>query len=209
VAQLYACPFCRQMFAEGEVQTCPECDVKVQPLAELPPSHDAQVLEPEQQVPPEDEVLSWTYAGRGRGPLALLAVAGIAVFFAPWLHEAAPEIRTWSGYQFAQALGWLWAGGIGWLVMLGLVVSRRTIRQMRGARVAVGFLAATVLVTVAVRVMTTPKPHPYIPVRVAWGWGLYAAGGLAALAIAMAFRFGGAIDDLPTRQGRRGDEVIH
>jgi hypothetical protein len=128
----------------------------------------------------------------------------------PWMHETSPEIRSLSGFEFArQLLPWIWGGGIGWFVMLPLVLSRRTIRQMRGARVAVGFLAGTVLTTVAARLVLVPRAHPLVPLRYSWGTGLYVAGCLALLALAFAVRFGGAIDDLPTGKTRRGDETLH
>lgn len=197
------------MFAKGEVEVCPECDLKVRPLEELPLSLEGQSLEPEAPTPPEDEVKPWHYPGRDRGNLILLSCAGIAVFFAPWLHESAPEIRTWTGFQFATQLAWIWAGGLAWFIMLPLVATRRTIRQMRGARVAVAFLAATVLLTVAVRIAVTPKPHPLIPIRYAWGWGMYAAGLLSLAAIVSGIRFGGPKDDMPSKQRRRRDETLH
>jgi hypothetical protein len=210
MSDLYACPFCRQLFTKGEVKVCPECDLEVKPLAELPPSHEAQLLDPaDGGLPPEDEVKDWFYSGRGRGALTMVALVGIAVFFAPWLHESAPEIRTWSGFEFARQLAWIWAGGLGWFIMLPLVVSRRTIRQMRGARVAVAFLAAMVLLTVAVRIAITPTPHPLIPVRYRWGWGMYAAGFLSLLALALAARFGGSLEDMETSQHRPRDETVH
>jgi len=207
--QLYACPFCRQLFTEGEVTSCPDCDVEVRPLAELPPSHDAALLDPPEAVPPEHELLPWTFAGRGRGLLLLLAGAGIGVFFAPWLHEHSPEIQVWSGLEFARHLGWLWAAGVSWLVMIALVASRRTINQMRGARVAVGFLAAADLLTVVMRLAMTPRQDPYLPLRFEYGWGIYASGIVALIALAVAFRFGGSLEDMPTQQPRRGDETLH
>jgi hypothetical protein len=209
VDEIFACPFCRQLFTRGEVRVCPECDLKVKPLAELPPSHEAELIDPNDTTPPEDEVKSWLYSGRGRGGLTLVAAVGVAVFFAPWLHESAPEIRTWSGFEFSRQLGWIWAGGLGWFTMLPLVVSRRTIRQMRGARVAVAFLAAMVLLTVATRMAIAPTPHPLIPLRYHWGWGMYAAGFLSVLAIAMATRFGGSTTDMETKQQRPRDETLH
>lgn len=209
VADIFACPFCRELFTRGEVEVCPQCDLRVKPLAELPASHDAQLLDPEEPTPPEDELKSWFYSGRGRGSLTILSVVGIAVFFAPWLHESSPEIRTFTGFEFARELAWIWAGGLGWFTMLPLVLSRRTIRQMRGARVAVGFLAAMVLLTVAVRIGITPTPHPLIPIRYRWGWGMYAAGFLAVAALAGAFRFGGSTQDMPTAQPRPRDETLH
>jgi len=210
MGQLFACPFCRQLFAKGEATVCPDCDIEVRPLDELPPSDEAKALDHHEPAPaPEDETLSWLYTRRGRGALTLLAATGIGLFFAPWLHEQAPEIRTWSGFEFARRLVWLWGAGIGWSIMLPLVASRRSIRQMRGARVAVGFLAAVVLTTVTARLVFVPRPHPLIVHRYAWGWGMYATGMLALAALVLAFRFGGTIEDLPTRQGRRGDETLH
>lgn len=210
MAELWACPFCREMFSEGEASICPHCEIALRPLAELPPSHDAQLLdEPVDPVPPEDEPLPITFMGRGRGMLAVLAAFGIALFFAPWVHESAPEIRVWSGFEFAKNLPYIWAGGVSWFVMLPLVLSRRTIRQMRGARVAVGFLAGMVITTVLARLLVTPRSHPLVPVRYAWGWGLYSAGFVAVLALLLAWRFGGKLDDMPTQRVRRGDETLH
>ena len=125
------------------------------------------------------------------------------------MHESAPEIRTLSGFEFSKLLGWIWAGGLGWFVMIPLLVTRRTIRQMRGARVAVGFLASMVLLTVVTRLALTPTAHPLIPVRVSWGWGMYAAGCLACMALVLTWKFGGDITDMPTQQPRRGDETLH
>jgi hypothetical protein len=139
----------------------------------------------------------------------LLAIVGMALFFAPWLHERAPEIRTWSGFEFAKNLPWIWGGGVSWFVMLPLVVSRRTIRQMRGARVAVGFLAAMVLTTVAARLLIEPSSHPLVPLRYSWGWGMYGAGFVALLALGLSLGFGGPVDDMPTQQERRGHETLH
>ncbi len=209
MTEIFACPFCRQLFSRGEVSVCPECDLRVRPLAELPPSHEAQLLEPEDATPPEDEIKSWMYTGRGRGGLTMVAAFGIGVFFAPWLHESAPEIRVWTGFEFARQLAWLWAAGLGWATMLPLVLSRRSVRQMRGARVAVAFLAAMVLLTVAVRLAVSPTPHPLIPIRYSWGWGMYAAGLLSLLALGMAFRFGGSLSEMETSKPRPRDEALH
>ena len=209
VDELYACPFCRQLFAPGEVELCPDCDIKVTRLAELPPSLEAQLLEPEDQTPPEDERHELAYVGRGRGALIMVALFGIGAFFAPWMHETAPDIRTLSGFEFARELPWLWAAGIAWMVMLPLIVSRRTIRQMRGARVAVGFLAAMVLMTVLVRLLAPHTPLRFIPHHYSWVWGMYMSGFLGAIALALAVRFGGSLAEMKTRERRRGYETLH
>lgn len=210
VEQVYACPFCRQLFTRGEVKTCPECDITVKPLDELPASHEAQLLEEHvEPLPPEDEPLPLTYLGRGRGMLLMVALCGMAVFFAPWYHETTPDILSWSGFEFARRLPWIWAGGVAWFVMVPLVASRRTIRQMRGARVAVGFLAAMVGTTVLARLTVPVADYKLVVLRYSWGWGMYVAGFLSVLALVLAWRFGGTLADMPTKKQRRGDETLH
>ncbi len=210
VEELYACPFCRELYARGEASECRDCGVALKPLHELPPSLEAESLEPAPAIAPEEELLSWTYGGRGRGPLALLSLIGVSVFlFAPWLDESAPEIRVLSGFQFARALPWLWAGGVAWFIMFALVLSRRTIVQMRGARLAVGLMALMVLSTVLLRLSLPIPVQRYVPRRFHWGWGMYAAGFLSLTAMFYAWKFGGPLDDMPTGEKREGGETLH
>ena len=206
---LTACPFCREMFEAKEARTCPACGLQLEALSKLPPSYDALLDEPDEPLPPHMEPLPWTYAGRGRGPLLALAVLGLAAFFAPWVHETAPELRDLSGFGLARRLGWTWAPAVAFFVMIPLVLTRRSIHKMRGARVAVAFLAAVALTTVAMRLLFTPASSLLRPVRFTWGYGLYATGAIALLALIAAAFFGGKVDDLPTGQQRRGDEVLH
>jgi hypothetical protein len=199
-ADLLACPFCRQLFPSGEAAVCPECGIALKPLAKLPPSHDALAEDPPEAVPPHLETLPWTFLGRGRGLLAALGLLGLIAFFGPWVEETAPEIHAYSGFDLGLRLRWIWAAGIAYLVMVPLVLSRRSVQAMRGARVAVSFLAGIVIVTVLVRLLFVPSGSALRPVRYEWGWGLHACGALAFLALAAALRFGGALDrfdDLP------------
>ncbi len=208
-AGLTACPFCRQMFDAGEAQSCPDCGLALKELAKLPPSHDAAVEYPEERTPPHMETLPWTYLGRNRGLLVVLGVLGLLAFFAPWINERAPEIATLSGYDLATLRGYFWAPVVADLAMILLVLTRRSIHEMRSARVAVAFLAGIVLTTVLVRLGVTPRSTPFRPVRIEWAWGLYATGILALHALWAALKFGGRLDDLPTMQPRRGDETLH
>ena len=209
MAPLLACPFCRQLFAQGEGTRCPECGVDLVAATELPPSLEAQALEIAAPVPVEHELLPWTFLGRGRGLLLGLAAAGLALLFAPWLHEHSPEIRVLSGLEFARKLGWLWAAPVAWFIMFALVASRRTIYHMRGSRLAVILLAVMVLMTVLWRIVLLPAPERFVTRRYEWGWGLYGSGLLALAAIAVAIRFGGSLVDMPTAEKRRGDETMH
>lgn len=208
-AGLTACPFCRQLFDASELTSCPDCGLALKELAKLPPSYDAALEYPEDPIPPHMETLPWAYLGRNRGLLLLLAVAGFGAFFAPWIHETAPEIQTLSGYGLARLRSYFWAPAVAYFVMIPLVVTRRSIYKMRGARVAVGFLAGIVLTTVAVRLGFRPQSITVRQAHFDWAWGLYATGLIALAALAAAIGFGGRLDDLPTAQPRRGDETLH
>lgn len=206
---LVACPFCREMFEAGEARTCPACGLALQALSKLPPSYEALQEEPEEPAPPHMEPLPWTYLGRGRGLLLALAALGFAAFFAPWVDQTAPELERLSGFDLARRLGFLWAPAVAFFVMFPLVLTRRSIYKMRGARVAVAFLAAMVVTAVATRFVFPPASSALRPVRFTWAWGLWATGVIALGALLAAIRFGGRLDDLPTRKARRGDEVLH
>src|SRR5262245_13667712 len=84
---LVACPFCREMFEQGEARACPVCGIRLTALARLPAMQDASDDAWEEPVPPHMEQLPWWYAGRGRALLLGLAIAGLAMFFAPWVVE--------------------------------------------------------------------------------------------------------------------------
>ncbi|WP_235879841.1 hypothetical protein [Polyangium aurulentum] len=203
---LVACPFCREMFEAGEARTCPECGLALQDVTKLPPSRD----EDDEPVPPHMETLPWAYLGRWRGVLVALAVLGLVAFFLPWMRETAPEIREMSGFAFARRLSWMWAPGVAWFVMLPLVLTRRSIHAMRGARFAVGLLALIVIMTVALRVARVPESSRIRPVRFEWAYGLHATFVLGLAALVAAVRFGGRVDDVPTQKHRRrGDETLH
>ncbi|EYF02360.1 hypothetical protein [Chondromyces apiculatus] len=190
---LEACPFCRQLFKPGEVSTCPECDLPLADLSRLPPSHDAQHLDPDLPEPPHHQTLPWTYPGRGRALLLILALLGLIAFFVPWVHETAPELRDLSGFDLARRLFWMWAPPIAFFVMIPLVLTRRSIHRMRGARLAIALLATTALLTVVLRVGFTPPTTTLRPVRFTWGAGLYATAALAIATLAASVRFGGRL----------------
>ncbi|MDI3283195.1 hypothetical protein [Polyangium sp. 15x6] len=204
---LVACPFCREMFEPSEARVCPECGLALEDIRKLPPSREA--LEDEEPVPPEMETVPFTYVGRGRGPLVMIAVLGLVAFFLPWMRETAPELRVFTGFEFAERLQWMWAPFVSWVVMLPLVLSRRSIHAMRGARLAVGFLAAIVIMTVIMRVAVVPESTRNLPRRFAWAYGLHVTFVLGLLALGVATRFGGRVDDLRSKEARKGDEMLH
>lgn len=206
---LLACPFCREMFEPKETKTCPSCGLGLKKLEDLPP---APVVGGEllPEVSADEETLPWTFWGRNRGPLLLTAVAGMASFFLPWMVELAPERRVMSGPEIASHLGWVWAPLVAWMVMIPLVLSRRSVFRMRGARVAVAFLAGMALVTSLVRVLFKPAVNKLDPHILEAGLGLYANAAISLVAIGLALGFGGRLDVLATKRDvRPRDETLH
>ena len=188
---LVACPFCRELFETNEAKHCPVCGIELSALAKLPLSHDAAA---EEAVPtlPEQEILPFTFWGRGRGPLALIALLGFICFFLPWINESVPSIESFSGFRLSRKLGWSWAPLVAWMVLLPLVLSRRSIFKMQGARAAAFlmslFPAATVL-------MLYFKPRPnwvYFTVRYEYQPAFWATLVLSVLAIGFSLRLGGS-----------------
>jgi hypothetical protein len=162
VMGLVACPFCREMFQRGEAKECPVCGMNLIAFEKLPPSretHDELGLPKD----PNYDPLPWTYLGRMRGALAVVGLVGLLLFFAPWVHQTLPTDYELSGFWLARRLGWLWGAGVGWLVLVPTVLSRRTIAQLRGARVAAAFLSATSFVSCSILLLRPPHSAHYKP----------------------------------------------
>jgi len=198
VSRLLACPFCRELFSQGETDgVCPECGVKLEPMEKLPPSPEAmaEAMELVGSVPPEDQRLPWSYWGRGRGALLLLALAGLGAFFAPWVDMTLPDEVSISGFDLARGrAGWLWGGAVAWFVSLPLVWTRRTVMQMRGVRVIVTLFAAMTLGETLMLVSRPPGGNSLVPVALSWGWGLYASAAISLAGMYFGARFGGRLD---------------
>src|SRR5437588_11299153 len=91
---LVACPFCREMFDEGEAKTCPLCGVALTAFDKLPPSHDAKELGEDDDIIPVEphyKLFPVTYMGRNKGAVAALGLVGFALFFLPWLQVTLPQ----------------------------------------------------------------------------------------------------------------------
>ena len=206
---LLACPFCREMFEEGEAKACPVCGMELTKFDKLPPSLDAIHDEGGVPLAPELELLPWAYLGRGKGPLVVLAAVGVVLFFLPWVQLTLPYIDAKSGFDLAhQRIGWLWASFVGWTVLIPTVLSRRTIAQLRGARVAAAFLSA--IPAVAVAILLLKPPHGgIVPVRYSWDWPIYGMLAVALTAIVFALRLGGRADDIKVSRGTSQGQHLH
>ena len=203
---LVACPFCREMFEEEEASTCPLCGVALTAFEKLPPSHDATY--DAIPVAPEHEPLPATYMGRGKGAIAALSVLGLALFFLPWVHMTLPDVVRYSGFDLARRLGWSWGSAVAWVVLVPTVVSRKSIAQLRGARVAAAFLAAVPAVTAAVLLLRPPHGG-LVPIRFTFDWALYGTMGVSIAAAAVALFLGGRADDIKVARGNSHGHLLH
>jgi hypothetical protein len=200
VARLNACPFCRALFAGAEARQCPDCGVKLVAMENLPPSLDAAAddFEAGELVLPEQRPLPWNYFRRMRGAILIIAVIGLLMFFAPWVELRMPDMDVRSGFDLARGrAGWLWGGAAGWLVILPLVWTRRTIQRMRGVRLVTLLLAAMTLVEVVMLLSIPPRPQHHVPLQIEWRWGLYASLITSLCGVAAALRLGGDLQNLP------------
>jgi hypothetical protein len=201
VSRLLACPFCRELFDANEAEQCPECDIPLAPLERLPLSLDAieqQAAEWEHN-PPEDQQRSWLDLSHGRGLLLGIALGSLICFWlAPWVDITSPTTATRSGYSLARGpIGWLWGGAVGWAVSVALVLSRRSLRQMRGIRPILSVFAAMTSSEIVLLVCLSPKGSAQLHYAYAWAWGLYASLALSIAGIMAALRFGGSRLDQP------------
>ncbi|HKO46718.1 MAG TPA: hypothetical protein VJV79_03295 [Polyangiaceae bacterium] len=169
-------------------------------MESLPASHDvaADEFEAGEIVLPEQRPLPWNYFGRNRGALLLIALLGLALFFAPWVELRMPEYSVRSGFDLARGrAGWLWGGAAGWLVTLPLVWTRRTIQRLRGVRLVTALFASMTLIEAGMLLSTPPQTQHHLPLEIVWRWGIYASLLTSLAGIAAALRLGGTLQDLP------------
>jgi hypothetical protein len=197
------------MFEEGEEKACPVCGMELTKFEKLPPSLDAMHEEGGVPTAPELEPLAWNDLRRGKGPLVVLGIAGVVLFFLPWVQLTLPYIDAKSGFDLAhQRIGWLWASFVGWTVLIPTVLSRRNIAQLRGARVAAAFLSAIPAVAVTI-LLSRPPRGGLIPVRYTWDWPIYAMLAVSLVAVAVAVRLGGRVDDMKVARGSSKGQHVH
>ena len=196
------------MFEEGERKICPHCDVPLTDFSKLPPSHDAAHEDLGIPVEPQHEPLDMKDMRRGKGVLLALGLTGLVLFFLPWVWMTLPETVTFSGFDLSRRLGWSWGAACAWVVLVPTVLSRQSIAQLRGARVAATFLAAFPAMTVVV-LMARPPHSGLVPVQFTWGWAMYATLFVSLVASVVSLRLGGRIDDLHVRRGTSAGQTLH
>lgn len=170
------------------------CGVRLEGLGALPPSYEVreQLAREWEQTAPEDRPLSWRNWGHGRGLLALCSVLGLSLFFGPWIELTRPNLESLSGFDLASTRGfWFGGGAAAWLVNLPLVVSRRTLNQMRGVRIVCTLLCALTACQALLLITLAPQSE-LIPVQYAWGWAFWGSSLVSVVAALLAANFGAA-----------------
>jgi hypothetical protein len=166
-------------------------------------SHEAELEEPVPALLPEDEPLAWNAFGRGRGALLALSLLGLCLFFSPWVEVIKPDNVVRSGYDLARGrAGWLWGGACGYLVLLPLTFTRRTVARLRGVRLVCVLLASLTLCEASMLMLLPPRGHALVPVAIEWRWGLYASALVSLLATVVGARLGGALPPLASEAGK-------
>lgn len=204
---LVACPFCREMFEKEEATQCPVCGMSLVAFEKLPPSYEA-ATEDGVPIQPLHEPLPATYLGRGKGALALIGLVGLALFFFPWIHVKVPDVQILSGFQLGKHLGWAYGGGVAWLVLIPIVLSRRTLAQMFGARVAAAFLCAIPGMQALV-LHTFPPRTLYYTLGFDFTWAYWATAVLSVIGVIFALRLGGKPEDVDVKRGTSAGQTVH
>jgi hypothetical protein len=159
--------------------------------------------------PPEYRPLPLLSMGRGRGLLMGVAVLGLVAFFVPWVHLTMPDTVDYSGFALSRRLGWTWGAAVAWFVLLPTAFTRRSIMQMRGARVAAGFLSAIPGITAAILWLRPPHGAHGVPLRFVFGAGLYASLLLSVAGVVLGILFGGRADDIRVDRGSSEGKLVH
>ena len=217
MARLLACPFCRELFLTDEgVEVCPDCDLPLRPLHSLAPSADEGDATPGLAW---DVRLPWWYWRKGRAALMALALTGIALFFMPWIELTKPESAMISGFSLAQySTPWLWGGPVAWFITIPLLVTRRTVRQLWGARLIAFVFATLALANVALLAIVPASSSALVPVEFEFTRLFWLSGITSLVAMAIALRLGGgirealaAVDSKSASEigAQRGDATLH
>ncbi len=127
-ARILFCPFCRECY-EGELK----CPVHELPLVEFV---DLPKMAHERKLPGFEEDLEPWDARFGRGWIALGVVFGLVGFFMPFASAVVDDQEAvWSGFDLAAGPArTMWTIPFVLALYAWLLVRRRNIRAMRGAR---------------------------------------------------------------------------
>jgi hypothetical protein len=201
-APLLFCPFCRECY-EGIAQ-CPDHDLTLVSWEALPRSEEPEEMGSDDAVSPVD-------LRYGRGEL----LAGVAVLMMSVLSPLFRVTEGEDGRSFSlleaatDRAPNLWTVPFVAALVLSIVLRRRTIGQMLGARLAMLILATGPFISLGYTLwkiydgaaQMSEVMHREVHVQLSWGVGLVLAGG--ALLVVGSLRLGTIPH--PVRKGRRAD----
>lgn len=144
----------------------------------------------------------------------MLCVLGLVAFCLPWVHTFTPDCRVFTGIDIARRTGLTWAAGVAWFTLLPVLMSRRTIRTMLGARLVVAMLGAVPAICTLVLLMNPPSSAEArgvtVHLRYTWDPAIYATLVLGLVTAAVgALRFGGRPDDIKVTKGSSASHTLH
>lgn len=189
VPALEACPFCKELFPEGEQTECPHCNIKLLPAGKALSTVDAGDGDEDEED--QEPQLPWGHWGHARGPLLVVSLLGLGFFFLPWVSVYTPDRAVYTGLEIAQRTQMGWAAAVAWFTLLPVVLSRRTVPRLRGARLAAALLTlvpAAVALLLLLNPPTTMQARGLsVRIRFDWGIGLYLTLALGLLSTPFAF----------------------
>jgi hypothetical protein len=206
--KLKKCPFCSEVFFPKDQRQCDFCAVD---LVEFDHTELREANDPgdDMSVLPEEETLPWFQTGRGQGLLPALSLAGIALFWSPWIHVSQPDVYSLSGAEVARRIVWVWAVPVAWGILIPTVLSRRTIAELWGARLAAAMLAAMPSLTATILISFPPRVS-VLHIEFRFAWGLFATLMVSFFAIFLSlFQLGGRLDDIKLQHGSSRGQRLH
>lgn len=187
---LLACPFCREMYSTAEAEVCPMCALPLTAFHKLPAAEGFDPTDLEAPVAEEDRRVPFWSFDYGRGPLAVVALLGLGMFFLPWIQLTFPMVSTLRGFDLSQRIGWTWAVPAAWFVLLPTAWSRRTPRRMQSARVAVGMLGFFPGLAVVTLWLRPPRGVYGLRLQYSFEWPMHGTLVLSLSVLVLAVLFG-------------------
>lgn len=201
MADQLTCPFCREAFTAAPGDVCPDCEVVLEP-----PRTDKAALAPSELDDPQDLTLPWYSLGAGRGAVLALCLLGLVLFFTPWLTLRTPDVYQLSGQALAADRGfWFGGGAVSWAVLIPLLLSRRSLRQLQGVRVIAALLASVTWWQVLLLSALAPATSSQL-LGHQFAYGFYASAVTSLLATWAASRLGTSSGATYTRLRRSSPE---